>query len=85
MEICTHSHHDHLRSQLLPLRPCHPCFSAVCVQASKIPLRRAAQASRVIYFIRKPDSPLLREITIIIPFHRAAQSIYFKGNIHPAG
>ena len=62
-----------------------PCFSAICVQARKTPLRRAAQASRTIYLIRKPAASLLRETTTIVPFHCAAQSIYFKGEIRPTG
>ena len=58
-----------------------PCCSAFCVQARKTPIRRAAQASRIIYLrvIRKPYTPPLH----ILPFHRAAQSS--KEKVHPTG
>ena len=58
-----------------------PCCSASRVQARKTPLRRAAQASRIIYLrvICKPSTPPLH----ILPFHRAAQSS--KEKVHPTG
>ena len=59
-----------------------PCFSAFCVHTRK-PLSAVPRKPPASSTSSENQSSRYSEITIIITFHRAAQSIYFKGKYVP--